>query len=66
MYNTIKDFTDLEVWKAGHELILDIYKITKNFPKSETYGLPVTDYGRAVTLTLPRTLLFSLSIITPR
>jgi len=39
MYNIIRDFTDLEVWKVGHELVLEIYKITKDFPKSETYGL---------------------------
>jgi len=35
----IKKFTDLEVWKEAHNLTLQIYKITKNFPKEEQYGL---------------------------
>ncbi|MDD3774033.1 MAG: four helix bundle protein [Patescibacteria group bacterium] len=35
----ITSFTDLEVWKLGHELVLEIYRITKSFPKSEIYGL---------------------------
>ena len=35
----IKSFTDLNAWKYGHELVLDIYKITKLFPKEEMFGL---------------------------
>ena len=35
----IKNFTDLEVWKEAHELTLLIYRITKSFPKDETFGL---------------------------
>lgn len=35
----IKSFTDLEVWKTGHELVIETYKITKNFPKDEQFGL---------------------------
>lgn len=35
----IKSFTDLKVWKKGHEFVLCIYKITKNFPKEELFGL---------------------------
>lgn len=37
--NKIQSFTDLRVWKAGHELVLDIYKVTKIFPKDEMFGL---------------------------
>jgi four helix bundle protein len=37
--NEIKNFDDLEAWKKGHELVLDIYNITKNFPKDELYGM---------------------------
>lgn len=29
----------LPVWQKAHNLTLLIYKATKNFPKSETYGL---------------------------
>ena len=35
----IKSFTDLIVWKEGHKLVLNIYKATDLFPKSETYSL---------------------------
>ena len=35
----IKSFTDLEVWKEGHKLVLMVYKITRNFPKEEMYSL---------------------------
>lgn len=35
----IKSFTDLIAWQEGHKLVISIYKITKNFPKSEAYTL---------------------------
>ncbi len=35
----IKSFTDLNAWKEGHKLVLEIYQITKEFPKEETFGL---------------------------
>src|SRR3989339_2227236 len=35
----IKSFTDLNAWKKGHKLVLEIYKITKSFPNEEIYGL---------------------------
>lgn len=35
----IKSFTDLDAWKYGHQLILDIYQITKSFPHEEQFGL---------------------------
>lgn len=38
-YGKIKSFTDLNAWKIGHDLVLNIYQITKSFPKEETYGL---------------------------
>jgi four helix bundle protein len=37
--NKIQSFTDLRVWKEGHNLVLEIYKITKAFPKEEMFGL---------------------------
>lgn len=30
---------DLDVWKTTHQLVLEIYKITASFPKTEIYGL---------------------------
>jgi four helix bundle protein len=35
----IKTFRDLKVWQKAHNLALNIYKITKEFPKEEKYGL---------------------------
>src|SRR3989338_3992234 len=35
----IQTFKDLDAWKEGHKLVLDVYKISKKFPKAEVYGL---------------------------
>jgi four helix bundle protein len=32
-------FTDLIVWQKAHHLVLDVYSLTKSFPKEELYGL---------------------------
>jgi len=37
--NQIKSFTDLIVWQEGHRLVVEIYRITKMFPREETYSL---------------------------
>lgn len=34
-----KSFKDLIVWRKAYELVIEIYKITKSFPKDEIYGL---------------------------
>lgn len=35
----IESFTDLNVWREGHKLVIMVYKITNGFPKKETYSL---------------------------
>ncbi len=35
----IKDFRDLDVWKLGKEIVVDVYRASKEFPKEEMYGL---------------------------
>jgi len=35
----MKNFRELIVWQKAHQLTLDVYRITANFPKTETYGL---------------------------
>jgi len=35
----INNFTDLVVWQEAEKLVLIIYKLTKNFPKDELFGL---------------------------
>jgi four helix bundle protein len=37
--NEIVAYMDLEVWNLAHELVLEIYKVTKNFPIDERFGL---------------------------
>ena len=32
-------FLDLVVWQKAHKLVLHIYRITKKYPKEETYNL---------------------------
>jgi len=39
MHNKVFNFTDLKVWKLGHSLVLDLYLVTKSFPKDELFGL---------------------------
>ena len=34
-----KSFRDLIVWQKAHQLVLSIYRMTKQFPKEEIYGL---------------------------
>ncbi len=34
----IKTFRDLLVWQKSHALVLEIYKITKDFPVEERFG----------------------------
>lgn len=35
----MRDFRQLNVWEEAHKLTLEIYKLTKNFPKEELFGL---------------------------
>jgi len=32
-------WSDLEVWKKSHSLVLKIYQLTASYPKAETYAL---------------------------
>ena len=35
----MKDFRQLQVWEKAHRLTLEIYRVTTQFPRAETYGL---------------------------
>lgn len=35
----IKTFRDLLVWQKAHQLVLEVYKITKLYPKEELFTL---------------------------
>ena len=47
----MKDFRKLSVWGKAHSLVIEIYKITASFPKSETFGL--TSQIRRATASIP-------------
>lgn len=32
-------FTDLQIWQKGHELLMDIYRLTSKYPIDEKYNL---------------------------
>jgi len=35
----LERFEDLKVWQKAHQLVLEIYKITKDFPSEEKFAL---------------------------
>ena len=35
----IKGFQDLEVWQKAQKLVLEIYRLTNTFPRSEQFGI---------------------------
>lgn len=35
----IRSYKDLIVWQKSMDLVIEIYKLTRQFPKSETYGI---------------------------
>jgi four helix bundle protein len=32
-------FTDTDVWRQAHRFVLDVYEMTKEFPREELFGL---------------------------
>ena len=46
-----KQFQDLIVWQKAHELVLSVYKQSKDFPKEEIYGL--TSQLRRAAVSIP-------------
>src|SRR4051812_25785421 len=35
----MRKFTELKVWQKSHELVLDVYALTRSFPGEERYGI---------------------------
>lgn len=50
MYNT-KSFTDLIVWQKSYKLCVEVYKISKEFPSQENFGL--TSQIRRCSVSIP-------------
>lgn len=47
----IQSFTDLDAWKEGHNLVLMVYRMTKQFPKDELFALTSQMRRCAVSIT---------------
>jgi four helix bundle protein len=59
-----KTFEDLLVWKKAHAYVLDIYRITKQFPKSEIFEL--TTQMRRAAVSIPANIAEGFKKRTPR
>jgi len=46
-----KGFRDLRVWQCGMELVEEVYRLTRDFPKEELYGL--TSQLRRAAVSIP-------------
>ena len=47
----LKNYKQLKVWQRAYQLCIKIYKITKDFPKEERYGL--TSQMRRAAVSVP-------------
>ena len=47
----MRDFKTLNVWQHAHQLALDAYRATQDFPREERYGL--TDQIRRASVSIP-------------
>ncbi len=47
----IQNFTDLIAWKESHKLVIEVYSITKKFPREELFGLVSQMRRAAVSIT---------------
>jgi len=49
--NTINSYKDLIVWQKSMNLVVEVYKLTDNYPKTEIYGL--TSQTRRSSVSIP-------------
>ncbi len=48
---TAKSFEDIVIWQKAHQFVLDVYRLTENFPKHELFGL--TSQLRRAAISIP-------------
>jgi four helix bundle protein len=59
-----KTFEDLLVWKKAHAYVLEMYRITKGFPRNEIFGL--TAQMRRAAVSIPANIAEGFKKRTPR
>jgi four helix bundle protein len=47
----MQNFKDLLLWQEAHQLVLKIYKLSEDFPKTETFG--ITSQLRRAAVSMP-------------
>lgn len=47
----MRNFKKYDIWNLSHQLTLDVYAVTSNFPKDEMYG--ITSQIRRSSLSIP-------------
>ena len=47
----LKNYKELKVWQKAYQLCLEVYKITRGFPREERYGL--TSQIRRAAVSIP-------------
>ncbi len=47
----MRDYRKYKVWELGHQITLEIYRLTKSFPKEELYG--ITSQMRRAAYSIP-------------
>lgn len=50
----MQNYQDLNVWQKSHQLVLEVYQITNQFPKNEMFGL--TSQMRRASVSIPANL----------
>ena len=51
MTPTAKSFEEVDIWKKAHQFVLDVYRVTEEFPKHELFGL--TSQLRRAAVSIP-------------
>jgi hypothetical protein len=42
----MRNYRDLQVWGKAHNLTLELYRISRGFPREEVYGITANFDGR--------------------
>ena len=50
----MRNYRDLIVWKRSHEFVLDLYRLTNDFPRCDVFGL--TSQIRRAAVSIPNNL----------